>query len=104
MSSLKKHIVFLSRNEVVSSCIEKFFSKSDEFLVTLVIELDSLFIYLSSHNCDAVLLGSGMTEVEEKKIEEYLKLNFPSIRLIKHYGGGSGLLMNELMIAFSIKE
>lgn len=69
--------------------------------MTLVTELKELYIYLSHQFYDAVLLGSGYTEDEEKKIQDWIKQNAFKTRLIKHYGGGSGLLMNELLIAFS---
>jgi hypothetical protein len=45
---------------------------------------------------DLVLIGGGV----EEKSEQFLRLEFekvnPQIKIIRHYGGGSGLLFNEI--------
>ena len=45
---------------------------------------------------DLLLIGSGLTEAEEGNLVEYVQTNFPDMRIIKHYGGGSGLLSAEI--------
>jgi hypothetical protein len=48
-----------------------------------------------------LLVGSGLTEAEEENLIEYVQTNLPDIRLVKHYGGGSGLLSAEIYQALS---
>lgn len=98
---MKKSLVFICRNQEVQLCMERIFSKNEKFNVMIVTELKELYIYLTGQFYDGVLLGSGFTEEEEKNIQDWMKQYSPDTRLIKHYGGGSGLLMNELQIAFS---
>jgi DNA-binding NtrC family response regulator len=47
-------------------------------------------------NFDLVLIGGGVEVESELKLKvEFEKLN-PRIKIIHHYGGGSGLLFNEI--------
>ncbi|NRS87817.1 hypothetical protein HNQ02_000724 [Flavobacterium sp. 7E] len=46
---------------------------------------------------DILLLSSGLDEEIEKRIQKIgIELN-PQLRIILHYGGGSGLLKNEIL-------
>lgn len=49
---------------------------------------------------DLVLIGGGVEEKSERHLKlEFEKLN-PQVKIIRHYGGGSGLLFNEIEQAF----
>jgi DNA-binding NtrC family response regulator len=56
---------------------------------------------LVSGQFDLLLIGSGLTEAEEENLIEYVQANLPDTRIIKHYGGGSGLLSAEIYQALS---
>ncbi|MEQ1584308.1 MAG: response regulator receiver protein [Cyclobacteriaceae bacterium] len=50
----------------------------------------------NSDNIDLVLIGGGVEDESERRLKtEFEKVN-PQIRMIRHYGGGSGLLFNEI--------
>jgi hypothetical protein len=51
---------------------------------------------LSSESIDLVLLGNGLSPEEEKDITDYAKAVNSQIRLVQHFGGGSGLLSAEI--------
>jgi hypothetical protein len=49
-----------------------------------------------------VLIGGGVDEESERKLKaEFEKVN-AQIKIIRHYGGGSGLLFNEINEALLI--
>ena len=48
---------------------------------------------------DLVLLGSGIAQEEENKVKRVLSKLRPELKIIQHYGGGSGLLSNEIRAA-----
>jgi DNA-binding NarL/FixJ family response regulator len=53
-------------------------------------------------NFDLVLIGGGVTEESERSLKnEFEKIN-PQIKMIRHYGGGSGLLFNEVQEALKL--
>lgn len=45
---------------------------------------------------DVVLLGNGLTEHQEQELTRFFTAKDPQTKLIKHYGGGSGLLFGEI--------
>ena len=46
-----------------------------------------------------VLLGSGIQEESEAELCAFFKNQNPNISIIQHYGGGSGLLKSEILLA-----
>lgn len=46
---------------------------------------------------DIVLLTNGITDREEKKLRKIFRHQDENIIIIQHYGGGSGLLSNEIL-------
>ena len=52
--------------------------------------------YFSEKPFDIVLLGSGMDEVSEDRLGPACLAINPAVKIIRHYGGGSGLLSGEI--------
>ncbi len=50
---------------------------------------------------DLLLLGSGITQNEENKVRALLNKLHPKLKVIQHFGGGSGLLSNEIRATLS---
>jgi len=46
-----------------------------------------------------VLLGSGIREESEIELRAFFKNKNPKISIVQHYGGGSGLLKSEVVLA-----
>lgn len=47
-------------------------------------------------NFDVVLLGNGLTETEEQELTHNFSAQLHSVKIIRHFGGGSGLLFGEI--------
>lgn len=52
-------------------------------------------------NIDIVLLGSGIDEESEAMLDIFFRKVNSKIIIIQHYGGGSGLLKSEILLALS---
>lgn len=50
---------------------------------------------------DLVLFGNGISNAEESLLRTNLNMLRPGLKIIQHYGGGSGLLYGEIMAAVS---
>jgi hypothetical protein len=48
---------------------------------------------------EIVLLGSGITEESEKQLRLFFRNQNPNTVVVQHYGGGSGLLKTEILMA-----
>ncbi|WP_158799449.1 hypothetical protein [Pedobacter sp. L105] len=53
---------------------------------------------------DVLLIGAGLTDEEEERLSTEVKTIRPAIKVIKHYGGGSGLLFAEIYLALGTKN
>jgi CheY-like chemotaxis protein len=45
---------------------------------------------------DVVLIGGGVDQQSFDLLREQFEKKNPAIKIVKHYGGGSGLLFNEI--------
>ena len=50
----------------------------------------------AARDFDLVLFGGGVEELSEKKLTEVFVKHRPHVRMVRHFGGGSGLLLNEV--------
>jgi hypothetical protein len=51
---------------------------------------------LTKDDIDILLIGSGLKPEQELEIKSIVVQNYPVIKIISHYGGGSGLLFAEI--------
>lgn len=61
-------------------------------------EAQSLF---ATKPFDVVLIGGGVEEQSEIKLTNEFNSVQPSVKIIRHFGGGSGLLYAEIMEALN---
>ena len=57
-----------------------------------------------SHAYQVLLLGAGLTDLEEARLKTEIRLMHPAIHIIPHYGGGSGLLYAEIYLALGTDD
>lgn len=50
---------------------------------------------------DIVLLGCGIAKDNEKSLREAFASQNPKCKIVQHYGGGSGLLTSEILMALN---
>lgn len=56
--------------------------------------------YIKENQVDIVLLSSGLDEKFENDIKVFCENLDKDVKVIEHYGGGSGLLKNEVYTLF----
>ncbi|MEM6264192.1 MAG: hypothetical protein AAGI38_16875 [Bacteroidota bacterium] len=67
-------------------------------------DLAAFLQLLQEHAADLILLGGGISPSDEQHIRQYAAENLPNLQVIQHYGGGSGLLYNEVTSALSHQD
>lgn len=55
---------------------------------------------VAGNKYDVLLLGAGFSTAEEMQVSDAICAANPDVRVIPHYGGGSGLLFAEIYLAF----
>ena len=61
-------------------------------------EANNLF---SNSPFDLVLIGGGIEDEVEERLSSVFRKIKPAIKVVRHYGGGSGLLFNEIISAMN---
>jgi DNA-binding NarL/FixJ family response regulator len=58
-------------------------------------------IKFENENFDLILIGGGVEDKSEKELSTVFKGKNPTVKIVRHFGGGSGLLFNEIQQAIS---
>lgn len=100
---MEKHlnILALGRNAEIMTVMQRLLNAPDNWTGTAVTTDAEAFTALSAATFDIVLLCAGVTEAEEAHLRtQFLQIQ-PSLIVRRHYGGGSGLLKNEILHLFN---
>jgi hypothetical protein len=54
------------------------------------------------NSIDLLLIGNGVEAKSKLMLRYFVEENFPLTKVIQHFGGGSGLLFNELREALGV--
>lgn len=92
-------ILYIGKHKEILDTVVRLLNANDEWF-GIGAETDEEALHLfSTYNFALVLLGCGISpESEEFLICSFREQN-PDIIIIQHYGGGSGLLKNEIISA-----
>lgn len=92
-------ILYIGRHTEILDTVVRLINANDNwFGIGAETDVEAISLF-SQYDFTLVLLGCGI----EKESEDYLTALFknlkPNVPVIQHYGGGSGLLANEVFIA-----
>lgn len=92
-------ILYIGRHLEILSTVIRLINKEDNWSgVGVSTDQEAKDIFLSK-TIDIVLLGSGVEEKSELDLCAFFIKHNPKIRIVQHYGGGSGLLKSEILLA-----
>lgn len=98
------HILYIGRNPEINQVMERLLNSHEGWQGTVVGDEEQAISLMHEHVFEVLLLGNGLTEAEEKKLRAIAELQHPYMAVIAHYGGGSGLLENEILEALDSKK
>jgi hypothetical protein len=97
---MEKQIGVICKHEAILQTIVRLINQNEQWSAKGISSIDELTSLMKKLKIDLLLLGSGFTAEEEELVANFSQLN--DIKLIKHYGGGSGLLYAEIFQAFKV--
>lgn len=98
------NILYIGRHqEILETVVRLINSNEDWFGVGAETDETAMDLFSKIH-FNIVLLGCGIEENSEKKLCEFFQEKETNCKIIQHYGGGSGLLKNEIFSALEIKS
>ncbi len=93
---MKLNILVVGRHLQIMETILRLIHTQSEWQASGVLTDNEAIEKLRETNFDLVLIGGGVKEESELKLKVEFEQFNPRIKIIRHYGGGSGLLFNEI--------
>ncbi len=98
---MKTTILYIGRDAEITIVMERLLNARPEWKGICVCTDEEAVALCEKQLLDLVLLGNGINPECEKVLRAKLTTLQPGLKIIQHYGGGSGLLYGEIMSALS---
>lgn len=93
------HILAIGRNAEIMTVMQRLLNAPDNWTGLAVTTDEAAKAAFEKEAFDIVLLCAGISPEEEAALTAYFKHHSPETIVKRHYGGGSGLLKNEILYA-----
>jgi CheY-like chemotaxis protein len=90
------HVLAVGRNPEIMAVIDRLLNTPEDRRGTAVTTAAAAIAAFREARYDLVLLCGGISEQEGAALTAQLQQLQPGVPVIRHYGGGSGLLDNEI--------
>lgn len=95
-------ILYIGRHTEILETVVRLLNANEEwFGIGATTDEEALELF-SKYDFSLVLLGCGIEEESEHLLLTAFRNLKPDIVIIQHYGGGSGLLRNEITLALQV--
>ena len=101
---MKIEILVIGRNEEILQTVIRLINKNEAWNGTGVLTDEAAISSFEQLKPAMVLLTNGIDASSEQKLREHFARIHPGCIVIQHYGGGSGLLSNEILEALNRHE
>ncbi|CAI8766924.1 hypothetical protein [Chryseobacterium sp. IT-36CA2] len=94
------HFLVIGKNQEILEVLKRIIENNEGWKAEIQSDEDFCYEYIKENPVDIVLLSSGLEDDFEKEIKEFCAGLEKDVKVIDHYGGGSGLLKNEVYSLF----
>lgn len=95
------HILVVTTHEAILAILLRLINQREEWEALGADSQQSAEQILQDKHFDLLLLGSGLSETAETALAQSFRARNPQGKVVMHYGGGSGLLYNEIQGALA---
>jgi DNA-binding response OmpR family regulator len=96
METTELHILAIGRNTEIMEVMNRLLNTPDNWTGVTVTTNEAAITAFEQEHFDIVLLCAGVTPEEEQALTTRFRGIHPGVILKRHFGGGSGLLKNEI--------
>lgn len=100
----KVEILIIGRNKEIAATVARLVNTNPLWSGVCVHEDHEAMAIFQTKRFDIVLLGGGIEESSDQQLRAFFTSYHPAIIIIQHYGGGSGLLSNEILEALDRRQ
>lgn len=94
-------ILIVGTNKPILDTIARLIDKEGKWLATIAYSIEQATSICLEKDFGLLLIGAGLEEGEELTLKQQIALLRPKLPVVKHYGGGSGLLFAEIYQALA---
>ena len=99
----KTEILVTGRHPQIMETVLRLINQNENWNATGALTDEEAIELFHQRSFELVLLGGGIEEESEKKLRSIFTYQNPGIIIIQHFGGGRGLLFNEITEALEKK-
>jgi len=90
------HFLVIGKNQEILKVLKRIIEKEKDWKAKILTDESKSYDLIKENKVDIVLLSSGLEEQFEKEIKTFCENLNSDIKVIDHYGGGSGLFKSEV--------
>lgn len=94
-------ILYIGRHSEIMEIVVRLINANENWEGIGAMTDEEAMQIFQKENIDIVLLGTGIDEESEAMLDVFFRKINSKIIIIQHYGGGSGLLKSEILLALS---
>ena len=98
------NILAVGRDHAILEVVQRLINSHELWAATVVITDEEAIAAFIKQRHPIVFVCAGVTMEEEQALRQTLSELDPSVTVIRHFGGGSGLLENEVRAILDRKE
>lgn len=98
MESLQ--FLVIGKNQEILDTLKRIIENNEGWKAEIKNDENICYNYIKDNQVDIVLLSSGLDEEFENEMKIFCRDLDKEVKVIDHYGGGSGLLKNEVYTLF----
>jgi len=89
-------ILIIGTNQPIMETVKRLIDRDGKWFATIAFSYQEACELCLEKDFSLALFGGGLTGEEEKELQTYFSQVKPKLPIVKHYGGGSGLLYAEI--------
>lgn len=94
------NFLVIGKNQEILETLKRIIENNEGWKAEIQNDKNICYKYIKENQVDIVLLSSGLEEEFENEIKVFCENLDKEVKVIDHYGGGSGLLKNEVYALF----
>ena len=91
------NILAIGRDKGILEVLERLINSHEGWKGTVVMTAEAVFAALGEREYRIVFVSAGITAEEEQLLRQRIEQQYPGVVVTRHFGGGSGLLENEVL-------
>ncbi|MEN4762282.1 hypothetical protein ABEG63_18280 [Chryseobacterium sp. C39-AII1] len=94
------NFLVIGKNQEILDTLKRIIENNEGWTAEIQSNENFCYEYIKHNQVDIVLLSSGLDEEFENNMKTFCENLDKDVKVIDHYGGGSGLLKNEVYTLF----